>query len=834
MRKTRKAAAVLTAVAMAAVSAVPAMADETEDQQYTTDGNTVYAGSVTTQEGEDGAGELNYNLYKGEEGKDYTDEKVYTYNDYIAGTTNMKWGTVNWETNEDSYVLSKITSGFYNFYLNDTKDGWAIGCDLASELPVDVTSDYVGSYGIEEGDTAKAWKITLNPDACWEDGTPINADSYIYSYQQLLDPIMLNRRADSLYAGDFQIYGAKNYVYQGRTSFNALGETVEDYLANGGDESQLYVDVTSFWNVTAEDGSQYVSITDETPIRDEAVEDENADEAYVSGKYLYETYLAPGAPNADSAADYVGTMQAYEADYSFDNVGIFKTGDYEIVFVTTSPVASPDYYVPYNLSSTYLVYEDLWESCKTYFNSNGDQVDADSDDIASITTNYGTSAETTMSFGPYRLDYFELDKQITFTRNDNWFGYKDGKHTGMYQADNISCQVIAEQSTALLAFLNGEIDNVSLVASDMSTYGSSDYIRYTPQSYTTKLTFNTDLAKTTERGTQILTNLNFRKAFSYAIDRNTFAAAYTSAGTAGFGMLNNLYVYDPYTGATYRDSEGAKEALCNLYGMTWGEDGDYEDLDEAYEAITGYDITYAQSLMQQAYDECVADGLYDGESSVEIELRVYQSDDVYVQMFNYLNSCLQAACEGTGFEGKVSMKMVVDADYYETNYSGGADMIFTTWGGATYSPWTVLYECYCDASDGSGQQMEYGFDTSAINVVIDVDGATFTQPLQTWALWADGDVNTVLTSDDGSVTLDAFADYSYDTEAEIYGKLEYALLSYYTTTPLYYRNSGSLVSQKGDYAVTQYIDLVEFGGIEYYTFDYDDTEWEAVKGSLTY
>ena len=831
---TRRPLSVALTAAMVLAMGSMSWADETEDQQYTTDGNTVYAGSVTTQEGEDGAGELNYNLYKGEEGKDYTDEKVYTYNDYIAGTTNMKWGTVNWETNEDNYVVSKITSGFYNFYLNDTKDGWAIGCDLASELPVDVTSDYVGSYGIEEGDTAKAWKITLNPDACWEDGTPINADSYIYSYQQLLDPIMLNRRADSLYAGDFQIYGAKNYVYQGRTSFNALGETVEDYLADGGDESQLYVDVTSFWNVTAEDGSQYVSITDETPIRDEAVEDENADEAYVSGKYLYETYLAPGCAYADNAADYVGTMQSYEADYSFDNVGIFKTGDYEIVFVTTSPVSSPDYYVPYNLSSTYLVYEDLWESCKTYFNSNGDQVDADSDDIANITTNYGTSAETTMSFGPYRLDYFELDKQITFTRNDNWFGYKDGKHTGMYQADNISCQVIAEQSTALLAFLNGELDNVGLVASDMSTYGSSDYIRYTPQSYTTKLTFNTDLAKTTERGTQILTNLNFRKAFSYAIDRNTFAAAYTSAGSAGFGMLNNLYVYDPYTGATYRDSDGAKEALCNLYGMTWGEDGDYEDLDEAYEAITGYDITYAQSVMQQAYDECVADGLYDGESNVEIELRVYQSDDVYVQMFNYLNSCLEAACEGTGFEGKVSMKMVVDADYYETNYSGGADMIFTTWGGATYSPWTVLYECYCDASDGSGQQMEYGFDTSAIDVVIDVDGATFTQPLQTWALWADGDVNTVLTSDDGSVTLDAFADYSYDTEAEIFGKLEYAFLSYYTTTPLYYRNSGSLVSQKGDYAVTQYIDLVEFGGIEYYTFDYDDTEWEAVKGSLTY
>ena len=808
-------------------------AEETENQQYTTEGNTVSAGSVTTSVSEGGSGSINYNHYAGIEGKDYTDEKVYTYNDYISGTTNMKWSTHTWETNEDDYLVSKLTRGFYAFYLNDTLDGWAIECEMAADLPVDVTADYVGSYGIKEGDSAKAWKIALNPDACWEDGTPINADSYMYSYKELLDPVMLNRRADSLYAGDFQIYGAKNYIYQGKTTFNALGGDIATYLADGGDEAELYVDVNGFWGVTAEDGSNYVSINDETQIRDEAVA-EGEDEAYVSGKYLYETYLAPGKPYESYAAEYVGTMTAYEDDYSFDNVGIVKTGEYEIVFITTSPVASPDYYVPYNLSSTYLVYPEMWESCKTYFNSNGEQVDADSDDITSISTNYCTSAENTMSFGPYKLGYFELDKQITFTRNENWYGYKDGKHVGMFQADNISCQVIAEQSTALLAFLNGELDNVGLVASDMSTYASSDYIRYTPQSYTTKLSFNTDLAKTTERGTQILTNLNFRKAFSYAIDRNTFAASYTSAGSAGFGLLNNLYVYDPYSGATYRDTDGAKEALCNLYGMTWGEDGDYEDIDEAYDAITGYDEAYAQTLMQQAYDECIESGLYDGESTVEIELRVYQSDDVYVQMFNYLNSCLETACAGTGFEGKVALKMVVDADYYETNYSGGADMIFTTWGGAAYSPWTMLYECYCDASDGSGQQMEFGFDTSAIDVVIEIDGATFTQPLQTWALWADGDVNTVLTSDDGSMTLEAFGDYSNETKSDIFGKLEYAYLSYFTTTPIYYRNSGSLVSQKGDYPVQQYVDLVGFGDVDSYIFNYDDTEWESMKGSLNY
>ena len=93
---TRRPLSVALTAAMVLAMGSMSWADETEDQQYTTDGNTVYAGSVTTQEGEDGAGELNYNVYKGEEGKDYTDEKVYTYNDYIAGTTNMKWGTVNW------------------------------------------------------------------------------------------------------------------------------------------------------------------------------------------------------------------------------------------------------------------------------------------------------------------------------------------------------------------------------------------------------------------------------------------------------------------------------------------------------------------------------------------------------------------------------------------------------------------------------------------------------------------------------------------------------------------------------------------------------------------
>lgn len=44
--------------------------------------------------------------------------------------------------------------------------------ELAAEMPVDVTAEYVGQYGVKEGETAKAWRIALNKLAKWEDGTP--------------------------------------------------------------------------------------------------------------------------------------------------------------------------------------------------------------------------------------------------------------------------------------------------------------------------------------------------------------------------------------------------------------------------------------------------------------------------------------------------------------------------------------------------------------------------------------------------------------------------------------------------------------------------------------
>lgn len=766
------------------------------------------AGKVTLSPAAAGGGAIDTVPYAGVEGKDYSDEKVYTYNDYTGGIgESMNWDILSWETNEDDQIVSYITTGFYTFNVNEDKTGYSITPEMAADYPVDVTAEYAGKYGVAEGETGKAWRIALNPDACFEDGTKITADDYIYSMQQQLNPKMLNRRADSWYAGTFVIVNAKNYLFAGKTVYNP-------YNGEDPETTDLYVGMWSFFGLQGakdEAGNEcpeYVLRTDETKYQDPA------DGSWVSAKDIFDTYFA------DYAADVAFTAEQ-AANVTWEDVGLKKIDDYTIDFVLENPVSEPAFYVPYNLSGNFLVEKEMYEKCKSFF-KDGAPV-ATEEEADEVTSNYCKTLETSVSYGPYKLSAFELDKEYTLSRNENWYGYKDGKHKGMYQTDNIKVSVIVEHATALLAFEKGEIDGISLANEDMAKYASSKYIKYTPESHTTKITFNTNYESLVNHGTgsQVLVVDEFRKAFAFALDANDFATKYTAAGQGGFGLLNYMYCYDPFTGALYRDSEYAKDALVKLFEMEYGEGKDYATLDEAYDAMTGYDMAKAQSLMAVAADKAIEAKIWDGETPITIDIRVYNTDTIYVQMFNYMDTQLKEAAKGSKFEGKLSMTMTTDGDYYNTMYSGGADIIFSTWGGATMDPFGNFASVYTDAADGTGNQMEYGYDTTKIIMNFDVEGVgVVSDTLRNWSMWANNDKAPAIEE-----KLGKFAKYSYDTRCQFAAKIEQCFMNWFPTTSLYYRNVASLNSQKVNDASDQYLTLVGFGGIQYITYNYDDAEW---------
>ena len=703
--------------------------------------------------------------------KGYADEKKYTYTLSLAGTKSLNWNPHTWTDNTDSKILELVTIGFFDFVLASDGASYLAVPEMAAYVPntralyQDVTALYAGRFGVKSGERAKAFRIYLNPNATFDDParTKITADSYLYSMKQQLDPLMMNRRADSYYGGDFAVYNAKNYLYQenGVTDFSQVG------LLAGKDASS---------------GLEYLDI------------------------------------------------------------------------VLENSLPTPDFYLPYYNTSTWLVHKDMYEKNKIYYYEDGTKTVGkriEGKTLSTVGSQYCTSVATSVGYGPYKLTGFGLDSYLSLTRSEGWYGYHDGMHEGQYQADEIYFSVIEDHKTEMLSFLNGDLCEVALDSADMEIYGGSSRVEYTPQDYTTKLTINTDFKKLKERsGTAgvnktILTVPDFRKGISLSVNRDEFSSAYTAAGSAGYGLLNTMYVFDPIKNKAYRSTEEGRQAICALYGIDYGIGQKYATLDEAYEAVTGYNLKSARAAMQSAYDyatthnekgETVEKGgktaLYDGRQNIRIDMVVYSADETYVQMFNYLNDCVKAACVGTDLEGKVGLTMKTDQDYYNSAYAGNVDMMFSTWGGSAFNGLSILSNVYCDNPTGGGNQMEYGFDTSKVQVTLPLDLTgelvyeNYVGSLKDWADWLNNQP-VVIKKESGNGTLGAAASVPIEVKSKIFAALEGEYLSHFVAIPLYYRNSAALRSEKVQAAASAYVDIVGFGGVRFMTFSYDDEAWKG-------
>lgn len=648
----------------------------------------VIAGELETILASGGSIAVSYDQpYAGQPNLDYASSAVFTLREYLLGGQNLQFSPLTWQDTQDAYVLEYTTMGLYSFALNRDLSGWTILCEMAAAPPEDVTAAYVGRYGIAEGESAKAWRIPLNSQAFFSNGTQITAQTYAYSYQQLLDARLENSRAEEICRGDFAIAGAAEY------------------------------------------------------------------------------YAGTGA---------------------WEDVGILVTGEMELVLITAKSVAQPEFYVPYYLQSSYLVYPALWEKCLQYWDAEGNLLSGDSEAAVKITSTYGTSAKTYLSYGPYVL--LATDQtQLTLERNFTWYGYADGKHLGQYQTDRIECLLLQDQAQAQQAYAEGRIDRLYLTEDMVADFWESGLLRYQQESYTTKLTFNTHAESLAQRGNLVLTNAAFRSALALALERDTQA------------LINEMYFADVSSGLIYRENATAAEILSHL---------------------AGYDVELARQMMQRAYTQCLADGSYDGQSQITLQLSVYRQEESYVRWHSALEMALENACEGTGFAGKITIELVVDPLCYTAMAAGQTDMILTTWGGNPCDPYDLFYTCYCTA-----QRMEYGFDPAAVTVQICIDGEDYVATLLDWAAWC-VEEGPAPVSENGT-ELALFSAYDAQTRADLLAQLEYAYLSQYVTIPLYSRGSWMLLSEKGTYAVPNARTLVGFGGVRYYTFAYSDVQWDA-------
>ena len=728
---------------------------------------------------------------------------TYTYNDYLEESPST-WSPFNWKTDEDKYILSLTQMGLYDFILDESGEGYEMVWEMAASDPVDVTEQYAksGKWPIPANATAGyAYKISLNSAACWEDGTPINADTYLYSMQQLLDSGNKNYRASDYTTGTLALINGYEYYNNDKAGKPIYrdnmvdGEYVHpfDTWEKGGDgvytASGDPIVFTLDSPLTSLNGYSIQGWYEESGKKDfalcieelRALADENGyvpvtDES-ISLLFSFTGSVHWGYEARKHLAAYVYYGDGEYTLVDWSKVGFLKTGDYEITLLLKNPVDL--LLVKYNLTTNFIVKKDLYEQDKTA---------------------YATSTQSYMSYGPYKLVTYAAGKVMVLERNEGWYGYSDGKHPDQFAATTVNCAVITDREQALGEFIAGKLDRVSLSPGDMEKYKDSKFILYTPQDFTSKLSFNGDINALKKRETEgvnksILAYKDFRKAISLSINREEFCNQCTATHEAGYGLYNYMYVCNPETGALYRENAAAKDALCKFYGVN------------NVAEITGYDPDTAKELFESAYNSCLKDENISETDNIVLELSVARDDEANRNVVAFINTAVQEAALGTPLEGRISIVLKADSKFYDNCKRGLTDIIISTWGGNAMDPFSLM-ECYCV----NDKHYEYGFDGEKEFLTVTVDEEEITKTFTDWYI---------------ALSAGEYASAPLQTRINILAALEQGILEQGFTTPLYYRVSASLNGRKTQNATQTYVQNIGFGGMRYIKFVYDDEEWAA-------
>ncbi len=775
------------------------------------------------------------------------EDEYYTYNTYTA-LSPTNWNELTYQDNNDTQIMSYLGSSFFTFDFKFDENGeivtgdFEIKYEAATKLE-DVTAAYAEAWGLPADGVGYAYKITLRDDLKWQNGDPIKAEDFVYTMEQQLDPAFKNYRADSFYVGATIIANAQKFAKQGESGWFAADAPYATYstdldsvivfsLAPSSEEVPAQASFRDAMGFPASyDAAATAAYVINSYLKDSAFTAETA--AAMEGKTMaeikadatlnaaWEALIGWWQTEPDEELDFFVTEYTYP-EMTFDKVGIFAASDYELVLVLEKSLdllkedGSLSYKAAYNMASLPLVHKATYEANKKEPASGSDL----------WTSTYNSSVESTMSWGPYKLESFQAGKQYTLVKNDQWFGYALPENEGLYQTDKIVCDTIEEWNSAWVKFLAGEIDGIGIDVSVADDYKGSERAYFTPDDFVASLQLQSSEEQLAARQTAgvnktLLADVNFRKALSLSINRADFAAKTTTSSLQGFGLYNSMHYYDVANGKAYRESDAAKKVLCEVYNVDYNQ---YATLDEAVDAITGYDIDAARALVTQAYNDALAAGKISATDKVVITMGSGAINETVQRRFDYITAAWKELVVGTPLEGRLETEVKDFGSAWADDFRAGKyDVCMGGWTGAAWDPGYFLL-----AYLSPDYMYSAAWDTSAQMMTFTMMGEEYTMSLMDWYDCLNGagehDWSDVAVSQEDRLPLIA--------------ALEKEVLKVYYTVPLYNNFSASLLSYKVDYVTYTYNTFMAYGGMKYMTYNFTDAEWAeqvaAANGEFDY
>jgi len=312
---------------------------------------------------------------------------------------------------------------------------------------------------------------------------------------------------------------------------------------------------------------------------------------------------------------------------------------------------------------------------------------------------YGTSPEKTAYNGVFKMDYYQPDSIIRYSKNEKFHDKDEYFYTGY------TYRIIEDADSRFLEFINGKLDVASLPTSKYEQFKNFPGLKRVPGTTTFRLMINgtgsVDGQKavfedSTYVPVPLLANLNFKKAMYYVIDRKYLAEDVLKTSQAQMYHFTDAYLVDAAGGVPFRNTPE---------GIAVGEDFSPD--------THGYNADAAAAYWRLAIDELVAQGVYKNGDTIEIELRIFSGSEAQELFGNYIKETFENTFKDTQRNIKVQINVVPTAFpniYYDFMMVGEFDLAIGGISGSTLDAASFL-EVY-NSDNRGGFTLNWGIDTS--------------------------------------------------------------------------------------------------------------------------
>jgi oligopeptide transport system substrate-binding protein len=320
-------------------------------------------------------------------------------------------------------------------------------------------------------------------------------------------------------------------------------------------------------------------------------------------------------------------------------------------------------------------------------------------------TNYGTIDNPLVSYGVYNMTAWESDVLYFYTLNENNYA------AGDFRITKLRYDVIEDQSITIDEFKAGRLDVAGVGGQYYDEFKYSLNLKLSPVTTFFRFAFNVAGSEAYALN-PILTQAEFRQAFYYAIDRETFTTDVRDPSVPTFGFLGPVYYSTEYNSFSYRSSEAGSDLLD-----LWSPD------------TFGYDPVQAKTLFDSAYAAAIAAGdIQDGEV-VSVEYKFYDVETNW-QIAEWVKDTVESIFN-TGETAPIfelELAGVSSAALNDAWDNGDFEMTFGGWTGLDFNAPSMLGQVY---NSSKAYMLEVGFDTAGAEVTATLPNTKVA--LQGWA-----------------------------------------------------------------------------------------------------